>query len=263
MNRLLSGCMLIACMLMSQQASALVIHAPWLYTVASTELIVAGKVVEVDVAGERHRRAWFSEEKPNPTLKLLVDDVIVGDCEVGRKLEVYQLRHDNCHPYLTFFTVGERVVLFLDRGDAGDSVYRVRDESRLVTVDGDQEYAADINDSGQVNWRNTFPYRDYRTAIADFRVSYRFVFMPEPIDANEDAIASLLPCSRIDFVSSQPASTSFRKRYPPGVAPAITPFKDRSSVHEMLFERVQTERRRIKQHQAEIERASKVMSPAI
>jgi len=251
MKRYLGGLLFLVLATIPQRASALTLYAPWIYTVGSADTIVAGRVVEADIASHEQRYAWNLEEKPEPTFRIVVDDVIAGTCSVGDKISVRHFHRDSCGAYLVCFPLGQRVLLFLARGEDSKSPYLRLDESLIVAAD-DQEYVVGTSTGEEMYWKHALPYREYRTAIADFRVSFRFVYLPmsELFPARVGTTGfhnpGLLPCSRIDYVASDPAPTTFRKRYPPGVASPIVPFKDRSAAHAMLVDKVREEQRRIK-----------------
>jgi len=247
MNRTLIVVGLLA--LLPQTTSALEIQSSWIHRYASADLIVAATVVETQPMSE------------DAVATYEVTDVIVGSAKIGDKLKVPQYQWHACSGHEMNYTVGEQVFLALDSPRNSGGAYWIVLDKMIIDIPGDQKYVVDLSSDDPPMWRSADPYTHLRAAVADLRVSYRFVYSPSRVLGETVGPPDQhLPCDRIDYVSSEAAPTSFRKRYPPGVKP-LTYYKDRSAVHARFDAEVQAERRLMQLHREQIAQRIALANP--
>lgn len=178
-------------------------------------------------------------------IEVKVQDLVVGSCKVGDTIRVVKFGDWACAFRWKPYAVDQRLFMFLNKESTqtGD-LYRIRGaggegESPIV----DELIYPNFSIPGLAVTETPSLRLDlFRTAIADFRATFRVTRVePKP---RENGIE--LQYSRIDRVSTPTtASSTFRKRYPPGVKPVEIAFENRSWFHRILADMVRAEQKRI------------------
>lgn len=236
--------------LMPQTASALVVYSSWIHRYAAADLIVAATVVDTQPMSEEAVATYE------------VTDVIVGKAKIGDKLKVPQYQWHACVAHQMNYAVGEQVFLALDDNRESGGTYWTLEDKRIIDVPGDQKYVVQLSSDNPPVWRSADSYMQLRAAVADLRLSYRFAYSPsQRLGDTVGPPDQHLPCDRIDYVSTEPAPTSFRKRYPPGTKPPIVHYKDRSAVHWRFHAAIQAEQRLMDLYRDQIARRNAQANP--
>ena len=177
------------------------------------------------------------------TVALKVEDLLVGSGKVGETITVQRFRDWPCAWRWSPYVVGQKVLVFLDF-DAETKEWVIRGAGREgeSPIVGDDVYAnfrfpgkpIKFGDSpyGKV-YLVAVPYNQLRTAILDFRKSYRLTRASNPWRIKNGEY-EFMPFDRIERIVG-PRTSQFRPRHVP------PEFENRSVLHRYLAQAVEEE----------------------
>lgn len=220
---------------------------------ATSEVVAAGTIVGLE----------------DETFTLKIDDVIAGPVKTGDTITVRRFRDWPCAWRWTKYERGQRVFVFLNgdnhsktpqyyiRGAGGEGESPIERDMVLGASFASGETVTFETVRGRVHLQR-LSYETVRSAVVDFRATYRLHVAREPWK-KMGGESVLLKFDRIEKLPPPAQQGAFRPR-PTRTNPRQTiPFAQRSQLHKELVEWVDYEQQRIaKYHHSLLARDAKV-----
>lgn len=262
MRRWIVGFIASAAWLAAQPSSAAYNSMSWIDLACGADRIVTGTITAVNGSWNEDEQTDGSQPRAVPTVALLVDDQIAGPGTVGETIIVRQFHDWPCAWRWEPYAVGQTVMMFLEVDKYNGGMLTTmgagnEGESAVVLASSGERYVCEGDPNDDPQLFNSHRYAEFRTAIADCRHSFRLVRAADPfVDAG--GVRKFVPYESIVQVAAEPAPTSFRRRAPPGTAPKVVPFKNRSATHWLIYQKIETERLQIALYRGQAERPREI-----
>lgn len=266
MGRWIAGFLAYGIVLNAQPGSAAFDPISSVEMACGADRIVMGTIVAVN--GSQDEAVDYNDPQPRPlpTVDLLVEDQIAGLGAVGEMIQMVQFHNWACARRWESYAVGQKVMVFLYVDHHQNGMLFImgagcEGERPIILAPSGERYVSFADPTEHPWWYASYPYAEFRRAIADCRHSFRLVRAANPL-IDMGGYNLRVPYESIDQVTSEPAPSSFRRRAPPGTAPKVEPFKNRSATHWVLYQQIEAERREIAKYRGQVERRREIVIAA-